>query len=59
MTFEDFLILSANFGNRRIVAEPAAIPKASATDDFFSRHDDESTLEDDFLLDGVGNSSRL
>ena len=38
---------------------PAAIPKASATDDFFSRHDDESMLEDDVLLDGVGNSSRL
>ena len=63
VTFEDFLILSANFDGQQPVVEPVTTSSdpvtAQATDDFFSRHNDEWTSNDEFATDSTGNSSAL
>ena len=59
MGFADFLILSANFGKKRTIAQPVPpsdLSAAVAVDDFFSQHDDESPLDDELFLERPANS---
>ena len=62
VTFQDFLILANNFGIKRPVAERVIASNGPvgvlATDDFFSLHDDEFTL-DGSLPEGIEDLSEL